>query len=70
MNEDDLAQLYNYEIFEPDKFERWMNFSSSPVLGEKVGNFSLWALDDRSETDLYTVLRGAQHTVVEFGSFT
>jgi len=69
MKNDDLLSNYNYDIFAPEKFERWMNFDASPALGEKAPDFPLWQLDG-SETRLSAVLGEQTLTVVEFGSFT
>ena len=69
MKNDDLLTLYNYDEFVPEKFERWMNFDTSPALGKKAPDFPLWYLDG-SETRLSDVWGKHILTVVEFGSFT
>ena len=66
MNSDDI---YNYDEFVPEKFERWLRFDQSPVLGSKVETFNLWDLAG-NETSLTEILYQSQFTVVEFGSFT
>ncbi len=63
------VDIYNYDEFVPEKFERWMRFDQSPVLGSKVDNFKLLDLEG-NETSLTEVLNQFQFTVVEFGSFT
>ena len=63
------VDLYNYDEFVPEKFERWMRFEHSPVLGEKIENFTLWDLEGENTT-LESILNKYQFTVVEFGSFT
>jgi hypothetical protein len=69
MKNDDLLALYNYDQFVPEKFERWMNFESSPVLGQRAPDFPLWHLDG-SATRLSAVWDENRLTIVEFGSFT
>ncbi len=69
MNNDDLLNLYNYDEFVPEKFERWMNFDTSPALGKSAPDFPKWNLDG-SETRLSAVWGEQNLTVVEFGSFT
>jgi hypothetical protein len=61
--------IYNYDEFVPEKFERWMRFDESPSLGKKTENFSLWDLDEKP-TSLEELLNQYLFTVVEFGSFT
>ena len=70
MSEQDLLTQYNYDEFIPEKFERWMRFAESPVLGTKGPSFPLWKLDGREETSLKEVVSANLYTVVEFGSFT
>ncbi|MCF6278518.1 MAG: hypothetical protein L3J16_07215 [Anaerolineales bacterium] len=67
--DDHLLRLYNYDEFVPEKFERWLNFESSPPLGQPAPDFLLWQLDE-SETRLSDVWSAHALTVVEFGSFT
>lgn len=69
MEESNITQLYNYDAFVPEKFERWMNFTASPPLGKAVPDFPLWYLDTIPTTLLH-VLTQSMLTVVEFGSFT
>ena len=61
--------LYNYDEFIPEKFERWMRFDESPALGKALQDFPLWTLD-RAQTSLKTESKKYVFTVVEFGSFT
>lgn len=61
--------LYNYDEFIPEKFERWMRFDESPELGKKIEHFDLWDLDENL-TSLDVILSQSLYTVVEFGSFT
>lgn len=61
--------LYNYDEFVPEKFERWMRFDKSPELGNKIGQFDLCDLDENL-TSLDAILSQSLYTVVEFGSFT
>ncbi len=67
---DDLTVRYNYDEFVPEKFEPWMNFPSSPVLGQKAPDFPLWGLEDGEEVLLGSIWSANTFTVVEFGSFT
>jgi hypothetical protein len=67
---DDLAARYNYDEFTPEKFDPWMGFDSSPELGEKAPDYTLWELENRSETSLSEIWSQHNFTVVEFGSFT
>ena len=60
--------LYNYDEFIPEKFERWLNFASSPQLGKISPDFPLWYLDG-TPTNLSEVLNQSLLKVVEFGSF-
>ncbi|MBI1299271.1 hypothetical protein GC175_30435 [bacterium] len=69
MHADDLVTRYNYDAFVPDKFEPWMNFANSPVLGQSRPDFPLWTLDE-AETSLATICAENLYTIVEFGSFT
>lgn len=64
-----MIDLYNYDEFIPEKFERWMNFESSPPLGNNVPNFQLWTINEEP-TSLSEILNMSLFTVVEFGSFT
>ena len=45
MKQNELLTRYNYDEFIPNKFERWLNFDSSPPLGERGPDFPLWNLD-------------------------
>lgn len=65
----DLIARYNYDEFIPAKFEPWMNFDSSPKLGEPAPDFSLWDLEQK-ETSLREIISKNRYTIVEFGSFT
>lgn len=64
-----MSDIYNYDEFVPEKFERWMRFDQSPSLGSKVNDFNLWYLEE-NKTSLVEILNQSQFTVVEFGSFT
>ena len=66
----DLLKKYNYDSFVPEQFEPWMQFPSSPTLGEKGPDHPLWNLEDGSEVQLSQILSEHLYTVVEFGSFT
>ena len=46
MSDNDLLNRYNYDAFVPEKFEPWMNFASSPPLGEPAPDFPLIHLDE------------------------
>lgn len=61
---------YNYVEFVPEKFTPWMNFDSSPPLGEPAPDFPLWKLADGTETSLQAIWSQYSYTVIEFGSFT
>lgn len=67
---DELTVRYNYDDFVPEKFEPWMNFSSSPALGQKGPDFPLWGLEGGKEVLLSSIWSASTFTVVEFGSFT
>jgi hypothetical protein len=69
MSVENLTTMYNYDEFIPKKFRRWMNFESSPPLGQGAPDFPLWTLD-QVETRLSQVWSQHTWTVVEFGSFT
>ncbi len=69
MHDSDLLARYNYDEFVPEKFEPWLNFESSPPLGQPAPDFPLWALDGR-ETRLSAIWSNHTYTIVEFGSFT
>ena len=64
-----LIEQYNYDSFVPEKFEQWLNFKNSPLLGQSAPDFDLWNLDE-SPTGLSAIWSQHQFTVVEFGSFT
>ena len=66
---EEILTIYNYDEFIPEKFERWMNFDASPILGQTAPDFPLWRLDE-SETRLSEIWSASVLTVVEFGSFT
>ena len=68
-NEDQLLSRYNYDEFNPAKFEPWLNFSSSPPLGIPAPDYPLWNLD-RQQTNLSDIWSQNTYTIVEFGSFT
>jgi hypothetical protein len=61
--------IYNYDEFVPEKFERWIWFDESPELGKSLQDFPLMTLD-RAQTSLRTETNKYAYTVVEFGSFT
>lgn len=67
--DDPITQQYNYDAFVPEKFERWMRFAESPVLGQPAPDFPLWTLEGK-ETRLSEIVSGHTYTIVEFGSFT
>jgi hypothetical protein len=69
MTEPDLLSRYNYAEFIPAKFQPWLNFESSPSLGQPAPDFPLWHLDG-NETRLSTIWSAHTYTIVEFGSFT
>lgn len=69
MPDQDLIQSYNYDEFIPKKFGPWMNFDSSPSLGEVGPDFPLWDLEEE-QTSLHQILAQSSFTIVEFGSFT
>jgi hypothetical protein len=69
MNDKDLISDYNYDVFTPEKVMPWLNFESSPVLGERAPDFPLWHLNG-DETSLSQIWASRTYTVVEFGSFT
>jgi hypothetical protein len=70
MSDPDLLRRYNYDAFIRENFEPWMNFDSSPPLGEPAPDFPLWTLADQTETRLSEIIGQHLYTVVEFGSFT
>lgn len=70
MDEQELLTRYNYDEFVPAKFEPWLNFESSPPLGQPAPDFPLWRMDDQRETSLSAIVAAHRYTVVEFGSFT
>jgi hypothetical protein len=65
----DMVTAYNYDAFTREKVERWLNFDSSPMLGQAAPDFPLWQLDG-SETSLRQIGGQNNLTIVEFGSFT
>lgn len=69
MPDSDLLSRYNYDEFVPAKFEPWMRFDASPLLGGLAPDFPLWHLDG-SETSLAAIWSHHTYSVVEFGSFT
>ena len=69
MPDQTITDLYNYDEFVPEKFERWMRFDDSPPVGKPVLDFPLWNLDQTS-TSLKTEINRYTYTIVEFGSFT
>ncbi len=69
MSDNDLLTRYNYDAFVPEKFEPWMNFASSPILGQPAPDFPLTHLDG-SATRLSQLWSANTYSVVEFGSFT
>ena len=69
MLDNDLLTRYNYDAFIPEKFEPWLNFQASPLLGQPAPDFSLTHLD-KTPTRLSEIWSAYTYTVVEFGSFT
>ena len=69
MANSNILELYNYDEFVPEKFERWLNFASSPPLGKRTEDFTLLHLDGIS-IRLSEVFNNSLFTMVEFGSFT
>ena len=69
MSESELISRYNYDEFTVEKVLPWLNFESSPPLGQRAPDFPLWHLD-RTETSLSEIWSEHSLTVVEFGSFT
>jgi hypothetical protein len=65
-----LTERYNYDSFIPSNFEPWMQFDSSPPIGQQGPDFPLWRLKDREEIRLSDVWGSHRFLVVEFGSFT
>lgn len=65
----DLIAEYNYDVFKPENFEKWMKWDDSPTLGGKAPDYPLWGLDG-SETSLSELWGAQKFFVVEFGSFT
>lgn len=68
-SEDELLTEYNYDSFIPEKFERWLNFESSPLLCQPAPDFPLWTLEEKP-TRLSEVWSRHTYTIVEFGSLT
>jgi hypothetical protein len=64
-----LVERYNYDEFTAEKVLPWLNFESSPPLGQEAPNFPLWHLDGR-RTSLSEIWAQHRYTIVEFGSFT
>ncbi len=69
MSDPELLARYNYDEFIPKKFVPWLDFKSSPLLGEPAPDFPLWDLDGR-ETSLSGIWSRYTYLIVEFGSFT
>lgn len=67
---DEIVIRYNYDEFVPEKFQPWMRFDESPVLGEPAPDFPLVRLDDESTVQLSDIWSNHVYTIVEFGSFT
>ena len=71
MDQDTLVERYNYPCFEPEAFGPWLDaFETAPRAGDRVADFGLYDLADRSEVRLAELLRRNKFTVLEFGSFT
>ncbi|MEE8523028.1 MAG: hypothetical protein V3T72_03780 [Thermoanaerobaculia bacterium] len=51
MSDAELLSRYNYDAFDPEKFEPWMRFDHSPPVGEKAPSFPLWRLEDGDWTE-------------------
>ncbi len=69
MTDSELLARYNYDAFIPENFEPWLNFESSPALGQPAPDFPLWHVDG-SPTRLSEIGSRQPYTIVEFGSFT
>lgn len=69
MKASQLEKQYNYDAFIPENVNRWLNFDSSPPLGEQAPDFPLWNLEEMT-TRLSNIWSQNLYTVVEFGSFT
>lgn len=69
MKASELQKQYNYDAFVPENVNRWINFDSSPPLGEQAPDFPLWNLEEKT-TRLSNIWSQNLYTVVEFGSFT
>jgi hypothetical protein len=69
MADTDLINRYNYDEFTGDKVLPWLNFESSPPIGQNPPDFPLWHLDGQ-QTSLSELWSANQYTIVEFGSFT
>lgn len=69
MADQDLITRYNYDKFTAQKVLPWLNFESSPALGQQAPDFPLWDLDGE-KTSLSEIWSAHTYTVVEFGSFT
>jgi hypothetical protein len=69
VSDPDLISRYNYDEFIPNKFGQWLNFPTSPALGEPAPDYPLWDLDQQA-TSLRQVIALYHYTIVEFGSFT
>lgn len=65
----DLIIEYNYDVFKPENYNKWMNWDASPKINTTAPDFPLWHLDG-TETHLSDLWREHRFLVVEFGSFT
>ena len=68
-HKEDLIARYNYDEFTPAKVFPFLNFKNSPMLGQKIKDFTLLDLDE-NEITLSAILAQNSYTIVEFGSFT
>ncbi len=69
MDNKDLIDKYNYDLFIPENFGPWMQFDQSPPVGIAAPDFPLWDLDE-NQTSLSEIWSQNSYTIVEFGSFT
>lgn len=65
----DLVIAYNYDVFAPENFEKWMKWDDNPAIGSSAPDFPLWTLDE-TETSLSALWKQYKYLIVEFGSFT
>jgi hypothetical protein len=70
MPDPDVIARYNYDEFTPEKVLPWLNFESSPGLGQRAPDFPLWQLEDGRQLRLSDLWSKHTYTIIEFGSFT